>query len=169
MRMDDGRVVSNMICQALSDKPLTIYGDGSQTRSFCYVSDTVRGLRSLMESEQQDLQPFNLGNPQEITINELVSSLEDALGRELDVTHRDLPTDDPKRRRPDIGLARRLLGWQPEVTLREGMAKTIAWFADEMTRSRPAEMPLSRPGAVRSRPRAQAARPFLLSGGGAGG
>jgi UDP-glucuronate decarboxylase len=134
MRLDDGRVVSNLLCQALSGEPLTIYGDGRQTRSFCYVADTVAGLRKLMELDRPDELPVNIGNPQEITINELVETLEELLGAALEVSHRKLPTDDPRRRRPDISRARALLGWRPATTLREGLRATLGWFAEELQR-----------------------------------
>ncbi|BBC72806.1 NAD-dependent dehydratase [Altererythrobacter sp. B11] len=132
MRMDDGRVVSNMICQALSGEPLTIYGDGSQTRSFCYVSDTVDGLRRLMEHPTLDPQPVNIGNPEELSIRELVNALASVAGQPLELRHKDLPVDDPRRRRPDISRAREMLGWQPTTPLREGLARTLAWFAGEV-------------------------------------
>ena len=132
MRLDDGRVVSNLICQALSGEPLTIYGDGSQTRSFCYVADTVDGLIRLMECEGIDPQPVNIGNQQEITINELVEVLSSLGTAPLDIVHRPLPTDDPQRRRPDISRARAVLGWEPLTPLREGLAMTCEWFAGEL-------------------------------------
>ncbi len=132
MRLEDGRVVSNLICQTLSGEPLTIYGDGSQTRSFCYVADTVDGLRRLMESEAMDLQPVNIGNQQEITINELAETLADMRGERLEIVHRKLPVDDPQRRRPDITRARTILGWEPTTPLRQGLELTLAWFASEL-------------------------------------
>jgi len=132
MRLEDGRVVSNLICQALSGEPLTIYGDGRQTRSFCYVADTVDGLRRLMECEGLDLQPVNIGNQEEITINELAEVLSVMRGERLEIVHRDLPVDDPTRRRPDITRARTMLGWEPTTSLREGLERTCAWFAEEL-------------------------------------
>ena len=135
MRLDDGRVISNLICQALSGEPLTIYGDGSQTRSFCYVADTVAGLRKLMELEVPDTWPVNIGNPQEISINELVETLEELLGVPLEICHRALPTDDPRRRRPDIARAKELLGWKPTSSLREGLGATLRWFSEELQRN----------------------------------
>ncbi|MFC0304936.1 SDR family oxidoreductase [Sphingomonas sp. C8-2] len=132
MHPDDGRVVSNLICQALSGNDITIYGDGTQTRSFCYVSDMVEGLIALMESEQVQAEPINLGNPNEISVNELLTHILALTGSDADVVHRSLPVDDPRRRRPDISRAQRLLGWQPRVSLEEGLAATCAWFAGEI-------------------------------------
>jgi UDP-glucuronate decarboxylase len=137
MRLDDGRVVSNMMCQALSGEPLTVYGDGSQTRSFCYVADTVSGLRKLMESPDADMLPVNIGNPHELTIRELVTTLASIIGHPLELSYCDLPVDDPQRRRPDITRAQQLLGWQPTTPLREGLEKSLAWFAQELQTSHP--------------------------------
>ena len=148
MRLDDGRVISNLLCQALSREPLTIYGDGSQTRSFCYVADTVAGLRKLMECEDADALPVNIGNPQEISINELVETLEELLGTPLDVSYRKLPTDDPRRRRPDIGRAQALLGWRPTTTLHEGLQATWRWFAEELQRNAQPKRKVARPAAI---------------------
>jgi nucleoside-diphosphate-sugar epimerase/spore maturation protein CgeB len=134
MHPDDGRVVSNLVCQALSDRPVTIYGDGSQTRSFCYVSDMVRGLIALMESDEVDMEPVNLGNPEERTVNELLSHILDLLGCTPVVEYRPLPVDDPRRRRPDISRAELLLGWHPTTPLQEGLERTCAWFAREIGR-----------------------------------
>ncbi|MFD1611606.1 bifunctional glycosyltransferase/UDP-glucuronate decarboxylase [Sphingomonas tabacisoli] len=132
MHPDDGRVVSNLICQALSGLPVTIYGDGSQTRSFCYVSDMVDGLIRLMESDISGLEPINLGNPEERTVRELLDAILTILDRPVAIEHRPLPTDDPRRRRPDIGRAQALLGWQPRTPLVEGLNLTCAWFAEEI-------------------------------------
>ncbi len=132
MDPDDGRVVSNLLCQALSGVPVTIYGDGSQTRSFCYVSDTVDGLLRLMEAEIDAPEPINLGNPVEITVNELVERVRAIVGRELTVVHRPLPVDDPRRRRPDISRAKDLLGWSPRVPVDTGLTHTARWFAGEI-------------------------------------
>jgi UDP-glucuronate decarboxylase len=131
MRSDDGRVVSNVICQALAGDDITIYGDGSQTRSFCFVDDLVRGLRLLMDSERADGMPVNLGNPSEMTVRELVSLVKEMTGSNSRVVKRPLPEDDPKRRKPIISRAKELLGWQPEVSLREGLEDTIRWFDEE--------------------------------------
>lgn len=132
MRSDDGRVVSNFICQALGGEPLTIYGDGEQSRSFCYVSDTVRGLMLLMEARLPDSQAVNIGNPHELTIAELVGEIERLLDRPVEVIRRPLPVDDPVRRRPDIGRAQRLLGWKPQTGLEEGLRHTLRWFRAEL-------------------------------------
>ncbi len=126
MAVDDGRVMSNFICQALRGEPVTVYGDGRQTRSFCYVSDLVDGLCRLMESEH--IGPINLGNDSEMTLLELVRSIEKAMSRPLQIEHRPLPQDDPCRRRPDLTRARTLLGYEPRVPLDEGVRKTIEYF-----------------------------------------
>ncbi len=125
MRLNDGRVVPAFISQALAGEPLTIFGDGSQTRSFCYVSDLVDGLIRLME--KGDHQPVNIGNPVEITILEFAERIRDLFGKGCTIAYRPLPADDPKRRKPDITRARTLLGWEPKVPLAEGLAKTVAW------------------------------------------
>ena len=129
MRADDGRVISNFICQALAGKPVTIYGDGSQTRSFCYVDDTVDGLIRLMEADLPEVVAVNIGNPHELTIAELVDTLAGILGSEVEMTTHELPVDDPERRRPDIGRARALLGWEPKTPLAQGLRRTCDWFA----------------------------------------
>lgn len=131
MRVDDGRVISNFIAQVLAGERLTIYGDGSQTRSFCYVDDTVDALVRLMEADLPDQQPVNIGNCQELTIAELVETLGEVAGAPVRVAHHALPTDDPQRRRPDISTARAWLGWEPSTSLRQGLHKTYAWFAEE--------------------------------------
>jgi nucleoside-diphosphate-sugar epimerase/spore maturation protein CgeB len=136
MHSDDGRVVSNLICQALLGRDLTVYGDGSQTRSFCYVSDLVEGLVRLMESEISGLEPVNLGNPAELTVAELVDHIVALTGTNAPVEYRPLPEDDPRRRRPDISRARDLLDWEPRVSLADGLARTCAWFAAELGVSR---------------------------------
>ncbi|MEH3159175.1 MAG: SDR family oxidoreductase [Sphingomonas taxi] len=139
MNPDDGRVVSNLICQALSGAPITVYGDGSQTRSFCYVSDLVDGLIALMDAEFDGLEPVNLGNPNEMTINELLGHVVALTGTRADVVQQPLPVDDPRRRRPDISRAAALLGWAPRVPLAEGLARTCAWFAGEIGSGAPAD------------------------------
>jgi UDP-glucuronate decarboxylase len=128
MHPHDGRVVSNFIVQALSGKPITISGDGSQTRSFCYVDDMVEGLVRLMETPDEVTGPINLGNPQEITIEELARLVIELTGSRSELVRQPLPSDDPRRRRPDIGLAERTLSWTPTTALREGLTKTIAYF-----------------------------------------
>ena len=132
MHPDDGRVVSNLLCQALSGRDITIYGDGNQTRSFCYVSDMVRGLILLMESESDALEPVNLGNPEEMTVNELVKRIVAIVGTEGHVVHKPLPQDDPRRRRPDISRAKAVLGWTPSTAVDVGLACTADWFATEI-------------------------------------
>ncbi|MDB5697331.1 MAG: family oxidoreductase [Alphaproteobacteria bacterium] len=129
MRPDDGRVVSNVICQALAGDDITIYGDGSQTRSFCYVSDLIDGLMRLMHSEPSPGAPVNLGNPVELTVSDLVARVVALTNADSTIVHLPLPTDDPRRRRPDISRARELLGWEPRVALQEGLEATAAWFA----------------------------------------
>jgi UDP-glucuronate decarboxylase len=129
MRPDDGRVVSNFIVQALRGEPLTVYGDGTQTRSFCYVSDLVEGLLRLARVAQAPDGPVNLGNPVEFTMLELAELVLEHTGSRSTVEFRPLPQDDPRQRRPDITRARTLLGWEPLVPLREGLAPTAAHFA----------------------------------------
>ena len=133
MLMDDGRVVSNFIVQALSGEDLTLYGDGSQSRSFCYVDDLVRGATLMMEQEQT-IGPVNLGNPVEFTIRELAELVLEITGSKSRIVWAPLPQDDPTRRQPDITRAREALGWEPTVPLREGLEKTIAYF-DALLRS----------------------------------
>ena len=132
MHPDDGRVVSNLICQALSGEDITIYGDGSQTRSFCYVSDLVDGLIRLMEADIDGTEPVNLGNPVELTVRELADRIVAMTGADRAITYRPLPQDDPRRRRPDISRARDQLGWSPQVPIEEGLERTCAWFAREL-------------------------------------
>jgi UDP-glucuronate decarboxylase len=133
MRADDGRVVSNVLCQALSDDDITVYGDGSQSRSFCYVSDMVDGLMRLMDSDVLD-GPVNLGNPNELTVSDLVTRVISMTGSRSRIVHMPLPIDDPRRRKPDIGRAQRLLGWAPKVALQQGLEATAPWFAQEQAR-----------------------------------
>jgi dTDP-glucose 4,6-dehydratase len=127
-RMDsqDGRVVTNFTVQALNGQPLTIYGDGSQTRSFQYVDDLIEGIRRLMEVEYH--QPVNLGNPEEYTVLQLAQLVQELVGSQLPLVYQPLPQDDPRQRRPDISRAKELLGWEPRVPVREGLARTIAYF-----------------------------------------
>jgi UDP-glucuronate decarboxylase len=132
MDPDDGRVVSNVICQALSGAPVTIYGDGSQTRSFCYVDDLVEGILRLMAHDGPQPGPVNLGNPHELTVSDLVEKVLRMTGSSSPVTQRPLPQDDPRRRKPDIALAQALLGWQPAVSLEEGLKATIPYFASQL-------------------------------------
>ena len=130
MHPNDGRVVSNFIVQALQNNDITIYGDGNQTRSFCYVDDLVDGLIGLMESSDDVTGPINLGNPSEFTVRELAETVVDLTGSKSKLVYRPLPTDDPKQRQPDIRRAEELLNWRPTLALREGLMKTIAYFGD---------------------------------------
>ncbi len=128
MHPNDGRVVSNFIVQALKNKPITIYGDGSQTRSFCYVDDLVDALMRLMNTDDEVIGPINLGNPNELTILDLAQTINDITGSKTKIVHKDLPADDPKQRQPDITLARNLLAWEPTMPLEDGLKKTISYF-----------------------------------------
>ncbi len=132
MNPDDGRVVSNLVCQVLSREPVTIYGDGSQTRSFCYVADMVEALGRLMECKTGALEPVNVGNPEERTIRELLDAILALVPHPIEVRHLPLPVDDPRRRRPDIGRAQALLGWRPRTALVDGLRQTIDWFRREL-------------------------------------
>ena len=134
MRCDDGRVVSNVVCQALSGEDITIYGDGSQTRSFCFVSDMVEALMRLMDSDTAVGMPVNLGNPNELTVRRLVDMVVAMTATDSRVVYRPLPVDDPRRRKPDISRAKELLGWEPQVDLEQGLEATIAWFDKEQNR-----------------------------------
>lgn len=127
MLKNDGRVVSNFIVQALSGEPITIYGNGSQTRSFCYVDDLVKGLYLMMQSINFT-GPVNLGNPNEFTIKELAEKVLELTGSKSEIIYKELPPDDPTQRKPDIGLAREKLNWEPEIQLKEGLVKTINYF-----------------------------------------
>ncbi|MGC8602460.1 MAG: UDP-glucuronic acid decarboxylase family protein [Desulfomonilaceae bacterium] len=131
MLPNDGRVVSNFICQALRGHDITIYGDGSQTRSFCFISDMVNGLTKLMESGEPG--PINLGNPYEVTIKELAENIINLIKTEKSkIVYKDLPQDDPTRRRPDISLAKKTLNWAPKIPLEDGLKATIAYFKEEL-------------------------------------
>jgi len=132
MAVDDGRVVSNFIVQALRGEPITIYGDGSQTRSFCYVSDLIDGIRRMMDQETT-IGPVNLGNPDEFTIIELAEKIVKMTGSRAKFVFKPLPSDDPVRRRPDISLAKAKLGWEPKVSLEEGLARTIEYFKETLS------------------------------------
>jgi UDP-glucuronate decarboxylase len=137
MHPNDGRVVSNFIVQALKNMDITVYGDGGQTRSFCYVDDLVDGLIRLMESESEIVGPINLGNPSEFTIRQLAEIVVDLTGSASKIIHRPLPQDDPKQRQPDISKAQELLGWQPILPLADGLRRTVAYF-DELLTKEPA-------------------------------
>jgi UDP-glucuronate decarboxylase len=127
MHPDDGRVVSNFIVQALRGQDITVYGDGSQTRSFCYVDDLLRGMMALMEHPSLT-GPVNIGNPNEFTIRQLADLVIDMTGSKSKIVEKPLPSDDPRQRQPDITLARKTLNWEPQIELREGLVKTIAYF-----------------------------------------
>ena len=128
MRPDDGRVVSNFIIQALRGEPITIYGEGTQTRSFCYVDDLVEGFMRLMDSDDTITGPVNLGRPHEFTMLELAQLILKETGSSSELIHQPLPQDDPTQRRPDITLAREILGWEPKVALEDGLKATVAYF-----------------------------------------
>jgi len=133
MHPDDGRVVSNFIMQALRGEDITLYGEGTQTRSFCFVDDLVEGLLRMMDSDDSVIGPVNLGNTHEIEVRELARHVLELTGSRSRIVHRPLPQDDPLQRCPDIGLARRVLGWEPKVPLREGLARTIGYFDHLLT------------------------------------
>lgn len=136
MLENDGRVVSNFIVQALRGEDVTVYGDGTQTRSFCYVDDLVEGIIRLMEVEADDVHmPVNLGNPGEFTMNQLAEEVGKTIGTEIKIKYLPLPQDDPKQRQPDIEKAKNLLNWQPTVPLAEGLKKTVAYFAERLENS----------------------------------
>ena len=126
MRFDDGRVISNFIFQALNDQKITLYGDGSQTRSFCYVDDLIEGMILLMDSNYQN--PMNIGNPKEFSIKELANLIRTLINPDLDFEYKELPQDDPKQRKPSIQLAKDLLNWEPKTELKDGLIQTIDWF-----------------------------------------
>jgi len=133
MRTDDGRVLPTFISQALRGEDLTVNGDGSQTRSFCYISDLVGGLCTLLLS-QDCHEPFNLGNPEEVTIEQLAQDVIELTGSQSRIVHRELPPDDPKQRCPDITRARECLGWAPRISRHEGLELTVPWFREQLTR-----------------------------------
>ena len=126
MRSDDGRVISNFIVQALKNEKITLYGDGSQTRSFCYVDDLINGMVLLMESNYKD--PINIGNPNEFSIKELADLIKNLINPSLKFEYKELPSDDPKQRQPSIELAKNVLNWEPKTELKDGLLKTIDWF-----------------------------------------
>ena len=132
MLPDDGRVVSNFIVQALSGHPITIFGEGNQTRSFCFVSELIDGLMRLMATPDDVTGPMNLGNPRELTIRELAETVLAKTGSAVPLTFKPLPQDDPVQRRPDITLAKKVLGWEPQISLEQGLDTTIAYFSEKM-------------------------------------
>jgi UDP-glucuronate decarboxylase len=150
MHPNDGRVVSNFIIQALLGRDITVYGDGQQTRSFCFVDDLVDGLIRLMDTSPDITGPVNVGNPAEFTIMELAQMTVSLVGSRSKIVHRPLPENDPKQRQPDISLAQQLLGWRPRIALKEGLAKTIAYFerllSDETLRAQLAKETTVKPG-----------------------
>jgi dTDP-glucose 4,6-dehydratase len=135
MRLNDGRALPNFLYQALTGKPLTVYGDGSQTRSFCYVSDLIEGIWRLMQSDEH--LPVNIGNPHEITLLEFAKRIKTLTGTDVPLVFEPLPQDDPKQRRPDITKARQLLGWEPKVDLKEGLELTLSYFLDQLSQRAP--------------------------------
>ncbi len=135
MRLNDGRALPNFLYQALTGKPITVYGDGSQTRSFCFVSDLIEGIYRLMQSDEP--YPVNIGNPQEITILEFARRIKELTGAEVEIVFEPLPQDDPKQRRPDISKARQLLGWEPKVSLAEGLQLTLRYFQQQLSEAQP--------------------------------
>lgn len=132
MRSDDGRVVSNFICQSITGSPITIYGDGTQTRSFCYVDDLIIGLKRLMQSDSSVFNPINLGNPDEFSLLELVGLIEEILNKKLTLNFLPLPLDDPKIRKPDIHIAKTTLEWEPLIALKDGLQETYKYFFNEL-------------------------------------
>jgi dTDP-glucose 4,6-dehydratase len=134
MRMNDGRVVPAFVGQALAGKPMTVFGKGNQTRSFCYCSDLIEGIYRLMMSDYN--LPVNIGNPREMTMIQFAEAVKEATGSKSRIVYKTLPQDDPKMRQPDITLARRLLGWEPKVTLEEGLKETIEYFAPRLARKK---------------------------------
>lgn len=133
MRLNDGRALPNFVYQALTGSPITVYGDGSQTRSFCFVSDLIEGIYRLMQSDEH--YPVNIGNPQEITILEFAYRIKQLTGSQVPIVFEPLPQDDPKQRRPDISKARALLNWEPKVPLQEGLERTLAYFREQLAAS----------------------------------
>ncbi len=132
MRINDGRVIPNFITQALKNEPITVYGDGSQTRSFCYIDDLVEGIYKLATMDGIEGEVFNLGNPEEITILELARLIKEITGSSSEIVFKERPEDDPDRRKPDITKAKKILNWHPKVSLREGLIKTIGWFKEKL-------------------------------------
>jgi dTDP-glucose 4,6-dehydratase len=130
MRLDDGRMIPNFMSQALRGEPLTVYGDGSQTRSITYVSDLVRGILAVLDSD--DPMPFNLGTQDEVTVLELANTIRRMTGSTGEIAFKDLPEDDPKQRRPDTTRARTKLGWAPEVSADDGLARTLEYFRESL-------------------------------------
>ena len=133
MRIDDGRVVSNFIVQALGNEDITIYGDGTQTRSFCYIDDMIEGIIKFVTLNNDFTGPLNLGNPDEYTIQDLAEIILELTNSKSKLVYKDLPSDDPKRRRPDITLAKKKLSWEPKTSLNDGIQQTISYFNNLIT------------------------------------
>jgi dTDP-glucose 4,6-dehydratase len=131
MRLDDGRVLPNFMGQALRGEPLTVYGDGEQTRSFCYVADLVEGIVRLLATDDFH-EPVNLGNPDEVTILEFAKEILELSGSKSQIVYRPLPQDDPRVRKPDISRARKLIGWEPRVARRDGLQRTLSYFQNKI-------------------------------------
>ena len=148
MHPNDGRVVSNFIVHALEGRPITIYGDGSQTRSFCYVDDTVDGLIRLMNSPDEVTGPINIGNPVEITVKELAERVVETAGAAVEVEYHDLPADDPRQRQPDIRKALELLNWEPRMPLEQGLELTVAYFRELAGEAAPTVVEIASPDAA---------------------
>lgn len=136
MRTDDGRLISNFVTQALSGEHVTVYGDGTHTRSLCYVDDTVDGIIRLMRSDLTAETPVNVGNPVEMRVIDIARQVMETIGSGSSIRHLDLPVHDPARRLPDIQRAMTLLNWKPTVSLADGLARTIAWFEEQLTEER---------------------------------
>lgn len=132
MRSDDGRVVSNFICQSITNSPITLYGDGTQTRSFCHVDDLILGLKKLMQSDSSILYPVNLGNPGEFSLLELIKEIENLANKPLRIKFFPLPMDDPRMRKPDIHIAKTKLDWEPSIQLRDGLISTYQYFSEQL-------------------------------------
>jgi UDP-glucuronate decarboxylase len=151
MLENDGRVVSNFIVQALHNQPLTVYGDGSQTRSFCYVDDLLDGLELLMESPEAVTGPCNLGNPHEVTVHDIAQRVIAMTSSRSRIEARPLPQDDPKRRKPVIARAQKLLGWEPRVPLEVGLKATIGYFSLRLSGAKPILAAVARKASARER------------------
>jgi UDP-glucuronate decarboxylase len=133
MHVNDGRVVSNFVVQALRGEDITLYGDGSQSRSFCYVDDLIEGIVRFMNTPDEVTGPMNLGNPVEFTIRQLAELVVELVGTKSRLVYKPLPSDDPRQRQPDITLAKKTLAWEPKIALREGLIKTIAYFDAQLS------------------------------------
>jgi dTDP-glucose 4,6-dehydratase len=146
MRKNDGRAVPAFVSQALAGEPMTVFGDGTQTRSLCYVDDLIDGIELLLMSDYH--LPCNIGNPGELTVEELAELIREITGSRSEIVHHPLPIDDPRRRRPDISTAKRELGWEPRIDLRDGLARTIAWWKEGGPHARIGTSPMRKDVAV---------------------